>query len=121
MSLGCVGIIIILRWYGAEIFLSGAAITDKGSPVQTEAGFLLKPRAHQVTFMAGPAQGITDPDLLTGICLFAAEPVDTKVIRIIEAPLVPGVQSPMPLDLLIDGGRIFTQELGYVFERLPLI
>ena len=121
MSLGCVGVIIILRWYGAQVFLSGAAITDKGSPVQTEAGFLLKPRAHHVTFMTGPAQGITDHDLLTSICLFAAEPVDTEVKRIIEAPLIPGVQDPMQLDLLGDGGRIFAQKLGNVFERLALI
>lgn len=121
MSLGCMGIIIILRWYGAQVFLSGAAITDKRGPVQTEAGFLFKPRAHHVTFMTGPAQGITDPDLLTCICLFAVEPVDTKVIRIIEASLVPGVQDPMPLDLLGDGGRIFAQEPGYVFERESLI
>ena len=88
------GIIILLRWYGAQVFLSGTAITDKGSPVQPSAGFLLKPGAHHVTFMAGTAQRITDADLLT--CFFlTAEPVDTKVIRIIKASLVPCVLDSM--------------------------
>ena len=89
MALGSMSIVLILGWYGAQVFLSGAAITDKGSPVQALAGFLHKPRAHDVTFMAGTAQSITEDDLLTCICLFAAESVDTKVIRIVKASLIP--------------------------------
>lgn len=107
MALGCMGIVIILRWYGVQMFLSGAAITDKGSLVKPAAGFFLKPGAHYVTFMAGTAQGITDDDLLTYICLFAVESVDTKVIRIIKAFLVPDVLDAMQFDLLGDGGGIF--------------
>ena len=106
MALGSMSIVIILRWYGAQVFLSGAAITDKGSPVQPSAGFLFKPRAHHVTFMAGTAQSITDDDLLTCICLFAAESVDTEVIRIIKASLIPCILDPMYPDLLGDSGRI---------------
>ena len=106
MALGSMSIVLILGWYGAQVFLSEAAITDKGSPVQPSAGFLFKPRAHHVTFMAGTAQSITDDDLLTCICLFAAESVDTEVIRIIKASLIPCVLDPMYPDLLGDSGRI---------------
>ena len=95
MALGSMSIVIILCWYGTQVFLCGAAITDKGSSVQPLAGFLLKPGAHHVTFMAGTAQSITDDDFLTCICLFAAESVDTKVIRIIKASLIPSVLDPM--------------------------
>ena len=95
MALGSMSIVIILRWYDAQVFLSGAAITDKGIPVQLSAGFLLKPRAHHVTFMAGTAQSITDDDLLTCICPFAAESVNTEVIRISKASLSPCVLDPM--------------------------
>ena len=52
MALGRMDIAIILGWYGAQAFLTGAAVIDKGSPVQTAAGFLLKTGAHHVTFMA---------------------------------------------------------------------
>lgn len=55
MALGSMSIVIILGWYGAQVFLCGVAITGKGSPVQPSAGFLLKPGAHYVTFMAGTA------------------------------------------------------------------
>ena len=95
MTLGSMSIVIILCWYGAQVFLSGTAITDKGIPVQPSAGFLLKPGAHHVTFIAGTAQRITDADLLTCICFFTAEPVDTKVIRIIKDSLVPCVLDSM--------------------------
>lgn len=52
---------------------------------------------------------------------FCSESVDTKVIRIIETPLVPGFLDPMSPELLGEGGRIFAQELGYVFRRPTLI
>lgn len=79
-------------------------LQTRGSPVQTGAGFLLKPRAHHVTFMIGPAQGITDHDFLTYIYFFVAEPVDTKVIRIIEAHLIQVFRircSLIPLEMMV--------------------
>lgn len=33
MALSCVGIVIILRWYGTKVFLFLAAVTDKRSLV----------------------------------------------------------------------------------------
>ena len=75
----------------------------------------------RIAFEAGTAQRITENNLLTCICLFTAEPMDTEVIRIIETAFVPGVLNPMEFDLLGDGGGVFTQESGDILKGAPLI
>ncbi len=64
-------------------------VTDIRCFLYLPAVFPFKTGTHVVAFVAGPAECVTDKNLATGICLFAAKTVDTEVIRVIKASPVP--------------------------------
>ena len=66
--------------------------------------------------MAGCALLITDDELLTYIGFATFEAMDTEVIRIIETPLMPGIQGSMEPNFLRNRCWIFTEKLCDISE-----
>lgn len=78
----------------------GTTVADKWGGFYSYAVFLFKARTDAVAFVTGAAFVITDDHFVAGIGLLASIPMDTEIIRVIETPSVPGVDPPMPKDLL---------------------
>ena len=71
--------------------------------------------------MAGPAPGIADNELVTGVGLFTVDAMDTEVIRVVEASPVPGIDPPVPKDLFRDSSGIFAKKAGNVRDRHTIV
>ena len=102
MALGCFGIVIIFGLYGAHMPGSTAAIADVRSLFYLPAVFAFKTAADVVAAVAGTAEGIADDQLVTGIRFPAFVSVDTEVVGIIKASVVPRVNNAVIPDLFRD-------------------
>ena len=97
---------------------SVTSVAHIGSRLDSSALFLLKTRADPVAFMAGPALGIADDELATGIGLFTAEPLGAEVLRIVEETFSGMILGKsVLLDFFGDGGGVFAQVTSDVFKR----
>ena len=93
-----------------------AAIADIRRMLYLIAAFTFKAGAYAVAFVAGAAFRIADNQLVTGVCLFAAIPMDTEVIGVVEASSVPGIDPSVTKDFLRYGCRVLTEITGYIRE-----
>lgn len=114
-------VVIVFNRYLAFVAGDRTAVTNKGCFIYMAAFFTFKPVTYIVTDMAGAAVSVTQDELVTGIGLFAAKPVDTKVIGIGKTAPVPCIWGPVLPDFIRDGGRVFAEISGYLAERFPLI
>ena len=71
--------------------------------------------------MTGTAERVADHDLVTGICFFTVEPVDTEVVRVNKAASVPSINSSVPPDLFGNGRGIFAEIFGCRLKGPALI
>ncbi len=85
------------------------SVADIGSPIQTITAFRFKARTDLIALMTGAACVITDDQLVAGIGLFTAEPMDTEVVRVVKTASIPGVDTAMTKDLLRDRRRILAE------------
>lgn len=88
-AVGGNGIVVVFEGNGAFISWFITAITNKRGFADPPALFQLKAVTDFITDMAGPTVGITKKKLLTSVGPAASEPVDAKVVGIVEAPPIP--------------------------------
>lgn len=69
--------------------------------------------------MTGTAERVTDHELVTGICFFTVETVDTEVVRVIKAASVLYINGSVPPDLFGNDRGIFAEIFGYRLKDLP--
>jgi len=94
-----------------------AAVADEGSPLEPGAGFFLKVFADLVALEAGTALAVTGKEFLADIGPLAAEAVDTEVLRIIEASLVPCIETAVEPYLFGDRSGILAEVAADIPER----
>ncbi len=100
MTMGCFGIVIIFCLYGAHMPRFAAAIADVRGLFCLVTVFTLKTAADAVAAMAGTAQSVTDNQFAAGILFPASVSVDTEVVGIIKASVVPCVTSAVVPNLM---------------------
>lgn len=83
--------------------------------------FFLIISTHQVADGAGTTFGVTDNQLSACVDFFAAKPMDTKVMRVVEAAFIPSVSNPIFKDFIGYGGWVLTKVLGNLTKRLVFI
>ena len=115
------GIVVEFKRNGAFISWGITPIADKWSFADPPALFEFKGFADLVTDMARAAEGITEKELLAGICLAASKFVNAKVIRIVETTSVPRIGDPVFKDLIGNGRWIFAEIFGDGPERFPFV
>jgi hypothetical protein len=114
-------VVDVFGWDRASIARFPAAVADIGSLVQPRAAFTLEPAAYLIALVTGPAFLVTNNYLLTNIGFSAVKAMDTKVVGIIETPLVPGVLDPVKPDLFGDRCRVFAQVFCDLLEAGLLV
>ena len=115
------GIVFVLCLDGTAVPGFITAVTDIRCFLYLSAGFAFEPWTNTVTSVTGTAERVTDHDLVTGICFFTVETVDTEVVRVIKAASVPCINGPVPPDLFGNGRGIFAEIFGYRLKGSALI
>ena len=103
MPLRGFGVVVILRLDRTLVSGFGTAVADERSFFYSRAMFPFETATNAVAAMTGAASGITDDQLVAGICLFAGEPVDAEVVRVVETAPVPRIDTAMLPDFSGDG------------------
>lgn len=100
----------ILMCNGAVVDLFGASVADIGSLIQAITAFFFEVLAGLIAGGARSAFDTAEDDLAAGIGLFTVITMNTEVLSIIKGAFVIPVGQAVSLDLLGNGGGIFTQE-----------
>ena len=106
---------------GTVVYCLGASVADIRCLIKTDTAFPYKVRAGLVTGRTGSALHIAEDDLTANDSLPATVAVDTEVVGVIESAFMVPVTEPVCPDLFGDGGRVFAQILGDLFEREALV
>ena len=102
------------------MFRLKAAVTDKGSFVESFTGLTLEVFAYLITFMTAAALPVAEKELVTYIGLPAVKTLHTKVLRVTEGAFVPCIHRAMQFHFFRDGSGILAKESGDIFEGPPL-
>ena len=116
-----IGVVVVLCLDRTLVPCLWAAIADKRRLFDPLAVFPLKITADVVAAMTGPASGVTDEELVAGVCLSAGKSVDAEVVRIVETSAVPGIDGAVFPDFSGDSGRILAEVFCNVPEGLSFI
>ena len=114
-------IIAVFVGDGAMIYGFRTSVADIRCLIEAVTAFPYKVRTGLVTGRTGSALYITEDDLTAYVSLPAAVTVDTEVMGIVESAFMIPVTEPVSPDLFGDGGRVFAQVLGDLFEGKPLV
>lgn len=112
---------MILVRNGAAVYRFGTAVADIRGMVDSGAMLFFKMLTDLIAFVAGSTLLVTDKQFFTDICPFASKTMNTKVVRIREASLIPEIRGSVKPYFFGDGRGILAEKSGNILEGDALI